>query len=324
MAKRKIEVDVLSSEEVPVTIEETSVTDGLDIRDSLASEICGFPSTVDQNNRIVQVQWFDDHFYKVALPDGTEEYYPSVTTVLGMIMSQFLVRWRADVGNEEADRRLHEAGRRGSRIHHACDIMEQGGAIIFNDFRRPVYSRQEIIDIETKYPVSMVLSEQAEMYQVLKYRKWLDAVNPKLVAAETMVADPEIQSAGTLDRVYYIEEGVYHIAGKTPLKLKAGLYLADIKSSNEIDEKYYKQIATYAKMYAKAYEVEFAGGLIIHTNSKVKNGIEGLTTVLRTPEEMNEDYNSYLDIYKVWKHSNPDPRPKVFSFPSMLTLSTEL
>lgn len=273
--------------------------------------------------RVEQIQWFDDHFYKIQLPSGEEVYYPSVTTVLGLIQNSSIMRWRADVGNEEADRRLHDAGRRGSRIHAATEVIESGGTIVFNDYRRPTYTRQELIEMEKNGEI-MVLEEQEEMLQVIKYKRWLDAVQPECVALETIVADPDIESAGTLDRVYHIKGGKYEIAGAKPLDVIEGLYVIDIKSLSSIDPKFFKQISTYAKMYAKMYNVEFEGGMIVHTNADTKNGIMGLTTKMINPHEMDEYYQDYLDIYKVWKRNNPTKHPKVFTFPSLLTLQTKV
>jgi len=175
-----------------------------------------------------------------------------------------------------------------------------------------------------KNGVMMVLEEQEEMLQVIKYKRWLDAVQPECVALETIVADSDIESAGTLDRVYHIKGGKYLVAGAKPLDVIEGLYVIDIKSSSSLDPKFYKQISTYAKMYAKMYNVEFEGGMIIHTNADTKNGIMGLNTKMIDPHEMDEYYQDYLDIYKVWKRNNPTAHPKIFTFPSLLTLQTEV
>jgi len=286
------------------------------------------PLAVTPNGVLVKmVQWFDDHFYKVVIETEAGEvthYFPSVTTVLGIIIPKFLVRWRGEVGNEEADRRLNEGSRRGSIIHHACEVIEQGGAVVFNDFRKPSYTRKELVDIEAVNPIMMVVEDQFTFLQIIRYKRWLKAVQPKPVAMESMVYDVELESAGTLDRVYYIAEGDYLISGKNPIHLREGLYVVDIKSSSAIDEKYFHQIATYAKMFSRMNSVEIVGGLIVHTNADLKTGIEGLKTYVRTPDQMEEDYQAYVDTYRVWKRNNPDKRPTVFDMPAILTMETEV
>ena len=37
-----------------------------------------------------------------------------------------------DIGNREADLRSKEAADRGSRVHHACQSLMEGGRVIFN------------------------------------------------------------------------------------------------------------------------------------------------------------------------------------------------
>ncbi len=52
---------------------------------------------------------------KYATPDGNR--YPSVTTVLSILSEEFIQRWRARVGAEEANRISHRASTRGTAVH---------------------------------------------------------------------------------------------------------------------------------------------------------------------------------------------------------------
>lgn len=60
---------------------------------------------------------------RLYLIDG--EKYPSVTTVLGATQSkekqQTLKNWRNRIGQEEADRKIKKAAKRGTNLHHLCE-----------------------------------------------------------------------------------------------------------------------------------------------------------------------------------------------------------
>jgi len=56
--------------------------------------------------------------------DGT--LYPSVTTVLSIIRKPYLERWRGEIGNEDADFIMEEAGGLGSEVHRIADNIAQG------------------------------------------------------------------------------------------------------------------------------------------------------------------------------------------------------
>jgi hypothetical protein len=53
-------------------------------------------------------------------PEGNR--YPSVTTILGKTSDKsWLQEWRDRVGNDEADKILRQAGRRGTAVHNLCE-----------------------------------------------------------------------------------------------------------------------------------------------------------------------------------------------------------
>ena len=69
-------------------------------------------------------------------PDGTRTYktpsgfsYPSVTTITGQATAEGIAKWRARVGNEEANRVSARASARGTRVHQLCeDYLRLGEA----------------------------------------------------------------------------------------------------------------------------------------------------------------------------------------------------
>lgn len=93
---------------------------------------------------IDRVSWYDDRFYKITTreqPEGLtcfeapnglfHVYLPSTTTKHGIINKPFLAKWRGDIGNELADKKMHESQDRGTRIHYALEVLFNGGTVEF-------------------------------------------------------------------------------------------------------------------------------------------------------------------------------------------------
>lgn len=271
--------------------------------------------------KIKQIDWFSDHFYLIQEEGKEPIFIPSVTSKLNASPKPFLSRWRGDIGNREADVRMHDAAHKGSRIHNAWYVYNTGGWVIYNPFERPNYSQDEINEMKGLCTGLAILTAQEEMYAVVKLQKWVEMVKPKFIESEKMVYSTKLMSAGTMDNCIFIEEGTYSIDGATPLKLPKGHYVFDLKSGNAIDEDDAPaQVAVYAKMYEEMTGTEIVGSLIVHTNAKTKKGIEGLATLYRNKEEMKSDLEFYQDVSKVWDRKLSREKPKYFQFPSLIKL----
>ena len=76
---------------------------------------------------------FDERFYQRSYPDGTVAYAPSITHILESTWPggdrKGLELWRGQVGNEEADRIMHQAGDEGSYVHEAIEVLLKGNWI---------------------------------------------------------------------------------------------------------------------------------------------------------------------------------------------------
>jgi len=271
---------------------------------------------------IKMIQWFDDHFYKITYTvDGFEmtDYFPSATTKLGVVAKPFLAKWRGDIGNREADLRMFEASERGVRLHHAWYVLTTGGAVVYNPFQRPNYNEYELEKIMAdNFGNVAVIRYQDEMYELYKLQRWLQVVNPTIIASEMIVYSIPNRDAGTTDNVMSIKEGEYMINGAKPLKLPGGVYIVDLKTGNVVDDDAFMQTACYAKCYQEMVKTEIVGTLILHTGSKVRSAIEGLSTLYRSKEQMEQDYQDYRLAAALWERKNGDSKPKVFEFPSLL------
>ena len=274
--------------------------------------------------QIKMVDWFDSHVYKIdLLKDGKPEtrWVPSVTTKLGITDKPFLAKWRGDIGNREADMRLYESQERGSRIHHAWSIFCLGGVVIYNPWNRPNYTEAEIAQIKANNEKWAVLSNQDEMYALIKLQRLVEVLKPKMLYSERIVYSLTNNDAGTADNIWEIEEGDYMINGAKPLRIPKGRYLVDLKNGNQISDEAYYQTAAYVMCAEEMGDPEYAGTLILHTSSKNKSGIEGLGVSLSLRPEVEENYQTYRLAASLWEKKNPGFAPKIFEFPSIIRKS---
>ena len=270
--------------------------------------------------KIKMIEYFNQHWYKVELEDKTVKYFASVTSKLGIVNKPFLAKWRGDVGNREADMRMFEAAERGSRIHAAFDILQRGGVIIYQPWQNPAYTPEQLEEIKKENGLWAVVQYQDEFAELLKLKKFLDILKPKILMTESTVYSLKNEDAGTVDAVYQIEEGDYMINGMKPVHLKSGVYIADLKTGNVVDKNAYRQTACYAYCLKEMGLHDPIGTLIIHTGSSNRGGIRGLSTKVRTSEQMASDYREYRLASDLWLADHEDEQPETFEFPSLIKM----
>lgn len=271
------------------------------------------------------IQYFDDHWYKIEFDNDEIAYYPSYTTKLNASPKPFLARWRGDIGNREADLRLREAAEHGTRVHHACTTYAAGGTVLYNPWQSPNWTPEQIKEIkegDKKDP--FILMNQQEMLETWRFQQFIQLVKPEIYSIERTVASHIYKEAGTLDYLFGINEGNYQINGKTPVHLDEGYYIADVKTGNTISDDAYMQISGYRNALEEEDEdIKIAGGLILHLKGKTKSGIFGLSTHLRTPEMMDQDFEDYRHVAAIWERKNRNAAPKLFDFPAILNLKLD-
>lgn len=268
-------------------------------------------------------EWFDDRFYPVLDTKGlVVDWFVSVTTALNASPKEYYVRWRGDIGNREADRRMMEAADRGSRVHHACELYLKGGAIAYQPpwNKKQNFSEQEMKKLRRDYHDSLiVLTSQDEAVDVWRFQQWFNIVKPKIVGTEVIVYNMEYRYAGRIDCIFDIPEGNYAISGAKPVNLLAGRYIIDLKTGSESDD-HPMQLAAYYK--AGSHQEGFgkiAGAMIIYLNAKTKTGIPGVSTQVLYPDELDNEFNDFLYVKKVWERKHLKDLPVIFSFPRLLT-----
>jgi hypothetical protein len=141
----------------------------------------------------------------------TGDSYPSITTVLGELSKDSIMKWRKRVGEEEANRISHRAASRGTAVH---DLLEK-------------YVNNEEIPKDT-------LPHIYNSY--LKMKPILDARVSKVYAQEAPLYSDYLQIAGRVDLVGMWDGVPSIIDYKTSRK----------KKKKEWCEGYFMQCAFYA------------------------------------------------------------------------------
>lgn len=272
-----------------------------------------------ENTEIKTAMWFDERGYSIKFKDGMSWHQASVTTKLGIEDKPFLYKWYAELGWDQARKKLNEAGERGKRIHYAVFIYLMGGIVIYNPWQIPNYTEEEIESFKKENPYFMVLSNQDEMLALWKIQKFFDAVKPEIVKLEETVWNMEYGIAGTLDMALTIEKGTYDVNGAKGLVIpETGVYIADLKTGSMISDSAWAQIAAYQKAFEGLSGLETKGGLVLHTSSSNKKGIEGLASVLKTSDELKSDFQIFKSLSYVWDQRNPGFTLKAFNFPTLI------
>lgn len=124
------------------------------------------------------------------VPNG--HVYPSVTSVIGLHKSDYLIEWREKVGEEEADRVSNRAATRGTIIHKLCEDYLLGKEVSPGIF-------------------------DAEMFNSIKPH--LDHIN-NIHCLETYLYSDHLKVAGTVDIIaeYYNKLSIIDI--KSSLRAK--------------------------------------------------------------------------------------------------------
>ena len=161
-------------------------------------------------------------------------YYPSATTILNAYpTSEHLVKWIADNGFHESRAMRDEAGRRGTRIHSAIELLLGGGEIV-----KEGYTIEEWHKLDT-------------------FVKWHADYKPEILGLEIPVFSKKGKYAGRLDCL---------------AKIGDQLGVLDWKSSANIHKSFPLQFAGYAKALEENTDLKIDFVAAIQLGAKNKNG----------------------------------------------------
>jgi hypothetical protein len=230
-----------------------------------------------------RIEFVDNRFY--ATENGN--YVPSVTTILEAYPKDAaFFKWLKDVG-QDADTIRDEAGRRGSLVHELTEQYDQHQEVTFvNQYGKPKYKMLEWAMFE-------------------RYVDFCNTQTPKMRMMEMHFSSDVLGFAGTVDRV---------------LEINGKEYLVDIKTSNNMHESYWLQLAAYNELL-KEYDYHVEGVAILWLNAKTRTAgkggaIQGIGWQLltRTLEDSAKDWETFQTTFSLWKSINEDIKPKRTSY----------
>ena len=233
-----------------------------------------------------QLNWCDSRFYDV----GDEQYYPSVTTILGSYPKgpQF-EQWLKDTG-QQAKHIAQRAADSGSKVHAACEKLMNGEELTWDD---------------REYDLN-------EWNGVLRFVNFAERFTPEWEAIEVMAISHEHRYAGTIDIV---------------CKIGDQRWLIDIKFGNAIYVTYYMQLAAYKQAWEEVnpdHKIDKMGVLHLKAATRTEGkppAIQGKGWQLVQPKD---SYEKLIDMFAhtlaIYNYDNPNAKPRNLVLPSVVKL----
>ena len=230
-----------------------------------------------------QLTMLDARFYYA---EGN--FYPSVTTILEAYPKDAAYfKWIKEVGTD-ADVIRDEAGRRGSVVHELTERYDNG---------------EEVSLLNMDGNLQFKMTEWA-MFE--RYVDFVTRFKPDYFMNEQNFVSPALGFAGTIDRLAWLD-------GK--------LTLIDIKTSNNIHDSYWVQLAAYARLVEEMTDNFLDQVAILHLNAKTrttgtKGAVQGVgwQMIKRDRVETCQDYNLFLVTKQLWEAQNKDAKPRQVSY----------
>ena len=244
---------------------------------------------LEYNPDLKQINFLDRRVYKRA----ENLYYPSVTTILQyMPKNKFFENWIKDVGHN-ADLIMRKAGKEGTQVHEAAELLVIGEEVGWMDDYGNAKYNEKVWEMINKF---------VDFWTTYK---------PELISTEEFVFSDEYRYAGTADLV---------------CKINGEVWLIDFKTSNSLHKSYDLQLASYAKALkeSKGIEIERTGILWLKSSkrgpSKQKGRIQGKGWELKMVDDIEENFELFQLIRKLYNLENPDTEPIYTKYSTVLKL----
>ena len=248
-----------------------------------------------KNNRLTfdtklkQINFLDKRVYKRA----ENKYYPSVTTILQyMPKNRYFESWLKDVGHN-SDIIMRKAGKEGTQVHEAAEKLVVGETVEWlDDFGKAKYS--ELV-----------------WNMILKFADFWKVCEPELISTEDFVYSDKFLYAGTADLV---------------VKMNGETWLLDIKTSNNLHKSYDLQLAAYTKAIeeVKGIKIDRTGIIWLKASTRkpsTKEGVmQGKGWQVKVVDNIEENFELFNLIYKLYKLENKDIVPKYKTYPTSIKL----
>ncbi len=216
-------------------------------------------------------------------------YYPSVTTILDAYpKGKRFEQWLKDMGNE-ADDVVERAATQGSNVHEAVEKLLKGHVVEWKDYTLE------------------------EWKMILRFQDFFTSNEMLLVAVEVNLLSESIGVGGTIDIV---------------CKINGERWLIDTKTSGDIYDNHYVQLATYAMMWNEAYPNERIDRIgCLHLRARTKGPSRDGKTMQGAGWKIDEPSESPAELFEVFKHVkalwhrlNPHERPLNLVLPAKVEL----
>ena len=254
-------------------------------------------------------------------------YYPSSTWISGYYpKGSHFYKWLAGKGWTEVEAVKQAAADKGSRVHWACQELDEGKEIKITDkYLNPSTKRKEELSKE-------------EVDCIISYRDFLDETKPVLLAQEiTSFGDVY---AGTADKVFRIktpptnfgdDHGRSNKKGKVAAPVGRGksisnekidggqVWIVDLKTSQSIWPEHELQISSYSHMqfnYKKMgiTDKEWKSRKLAILQIGYKKNRKGYRFM-----EVEDKYHLFRNVaYKIWENENSARKPKERDYPSVI------
>lgn len=246
-------------------------------------------SKIDFNPELKQINFLDNRVYKRE--DGV--YYPSVTSILQyMPKNKFFENWLKDVGHN-SDIIKNRAGKEGTQVHNAVEDLVEGKEVNWlDDYGKAKYNE-------------LVWS------MILRFADFWTTHKPELISSEDFTWSDVHKYAGTADLV---------------VKMDGETWLLDVKTSNSLHKTYDLQLAAYAKSIEETRGIKIDRTGIIwlkaHTRGySNKEGVyQGKGWQIKVVDDIEENFDLFMTVYKLYKLSNKKIEPKYKSYPTSIKL----
>ncbi|MBM3206216.1 MAG: hypothetical protein FJZ43_01155 [Candidatus Staskawiczbacteria bacterium] len=245
---------------------------------------------------VLRITSLNERWYaKISVNERTGKkermYYPSSTWISGYYpKGVYFHKWLAGKGWSEVEALKQAAADRGSRVHYACEELDEGKEIkITQKYKNPSTGKKEELSKE-------------EVDAIISYRDFVDEEKPELLANEiTSFGDVY---AGTADKIF---------------RIKKDIWIVDLKTSQSIWPEHELQISSYSHM---KFDLKKMG---INESEWKKRRLAILQIGYKKNKkrykftEVKDKYNLFRNVaYKIWKNENGDGKPMERDYPNVI------
>ena len=238
-----------------------------------------------------QVNFLDSRYYT----KDEKQWYPGVTNILSVVSKgKQYENWLKSNGFN-ADILAERAMTQGSHVHEAIETLLKGGEVIFGNYERMNYTRNEWI----------MISRFIDFYTEFK---------PQTVAVEQVLVSDKLQFGTQLDYVCKLGDELIYIDHKT-----GSLY--DSASM---------QIAASIQLWNEYFpQNPITKGAVLHLDSahrgRDRQGkkIQGEGWILTEIEDIEKNWKDFQSIHQIWKRQNADYKPFNQTYPASYSLDVK-